>query len=442
MKNKINFGFFALCLTGILIFSACEEKDPRFENNDNPMEITAVHLQDGDDDVTDRTVTFARLGQLIRLEGKGFFGVKSVYINGESAYANPTLLSDNSLIVRVPSTAPTTDADDDVRNTIVLKKANLNYTYPFEIRESAPSITNISHTLPQAGEEITIYGSGLIDITSIVFPGDITVNEGITFDEEDGKWCKAIVPEGVSEDGGSILVLGANGGAYSPAYFNCKKHVVHNFDDVNNQSWSGGTISENLSAKIPTEGVGPKSQGTYRSLNTPGNTIAADAPKVAYYWAKQNMWGEILNPLIPGSTPCSEVAVQMDIYVEGVWNSGYIRIVVADGWGTNRYCMLYAPWESFGKRIPFENPGCWFTITLPFSDSDDWKDGTFADVMTIVQTAVSDKYNQWGPWFDNDAYNDVAAEATDAVIYFDNMRIVTLETPAYSDYADEETNVE
>ncbi|MDR0799655.1 MAG: glycan-binding surface protein [Dysgonamonadaceae bacterium] len=437
MKNKVNIFLIALACS-LNFFSCKEEENSPYSNNNNPVEITTVHLQDGKNNVLDRTVPFARLGQLIRLEGSGFYGVKEVLINGTSTYINPTLMSDNSMIVRVPSTAPTADAPADVKNTIILKKSSLTYKYEFEIRAAAPSITRISHTLPKAGEEITLYGTGLAEITKIIFPGEIEITENILFDEEDGKWCTVTVPAGVSEDGGSILILGANGGAYSPAYFNFQKGVVHNFDDVNNYSWSGGDVSGDLSAVIPTgSGNLPKSQGKYRSLNTPDHTVPADAPKAAYYWMKQNMWTEQLTPLIPLNTPSSEVAVQMDIFVEGIWNSGYIRMVIADGWGADRYCMFYAPWESFGKRIPFENPGCWYTVTIPFSESSDFKNATFADILAQVQVAVSDKYNQWGPWLDNDKYNDIEAEATDVVIYFDNLRIVPLDTPTYSDFEDE-----
>ena len=439
MKNKINR---LLMVTGWFVcslgFYSCDEWEPRYNDNDEPMEIKSVHLQNSRDKVRDRTVLFVRLGQLIRLEGSGFFGVKEVCINGVSAYINPTLMSDNSMIVRVPSTAPTTDAADNVRNTIVLKKKNLTYKYDFEIRSAAPTITRISHTLPQAGEEITIYGTGLMDIAKIIFPGDIEVTEGITFDEEDGKWCTVTVPANVSDQGGSVLVLGANGGAYSSAYFNFRKGIVHNFDDVNNHAWSRGAVSDDLSALIPAAGNGPKSQGKYRSLNTADRTVNAGIPEDAAYFARQNMWGDQLSPLIQGFTPASEVAVQMDIYVSGVWNSGYIRMVIADGWGTNRYCMLYAPWESFGKRISFDNPGCWYTVTFPFGDSKDFAESTFADILAQVQIAVSDRYNQWGPWLCNDTYNDVEAENTNVVIYFDNLRIVPLTTPTYSDFENEE----
>ena len=436
MNILIKHTIIILSLLTVFHFQACKEVDDMYIDNDNPITVTSVHLQDADDTVLDRPVTFARLGQLIRLEGSGFLGIREVIINGESAYLNPTLLTDNSLIVRVPRLAPTVDATAEVKNKIVLKKKSITLTHVFEIRDAAPSISRVSHTLPKAGEEITIYGRGLVGVKSITFPGNVVVTTGIVSDV-DGEWCKVNVPAGVSDDGGSILVIGVNGGAYSPAYFNFKKGIVHNFDDVNNSSWSQGESSENLTAVIPTLGTGPKSQGIYRSLNKDAKLMPAnDSPvDITRYWINNSAWTNILTEeVIPGNTPTAEVAVQMDIYFEGVWNSGNIRFVVADGSGASRFCMIYAPWESFGKRVPVENPGSWFTITLPFNLSIDYEDTDFQYVMSTVTAAA---YPQSGPWLENGNINDAPSEPTTLNVYFDNIRIVPLKTPTYSDFGDE-----
>lgn len=434
--NKIRIQYHWGIVLLLLLLTACvEEQNPVFVDNDTPITITSVHLQDADDTVLDRPVHFARLGQLIRLQGSGFLGVREVYINGVSAYLNPTLLSDNSMILRVPRTAPTLEAAQQVRNTIVLKKRNINYTHAFNIRDAAPSVHRISHTLPQPGEEITIYGSGLVAISSITFPGNVVVTSGIVSDE-DGEWCTVIVPPGISPDGGSVLVIGANGGAYSPAYFNFRRGIVHNFDDVNNQSWSQGESSDDLNVLLPATGTGAKSQGIYRSLNRnsremPANDVPVD---ITRYWINNSVWDDILTEsVIPGITPTSEVAIQMDIYFTGTWNSGNIRFVVTDGFGSNRFALIYAPWESFGRRVPVVNPGFWFTITLPFNLSEDFLETDFQYVMSTVKTAP---FAQSGPWLENGNINDAPSEATTLNVFFDNIRIVPLTTPTFSDFSE------
>jgi hypothetical protein len=85
--------------------------------------------------------------------------------------------------------------------------------------------------------------------------------------------------------------------------------------------------------------------------------------------------------------------------------------------------------------VPFENPGCWYTITLPFSDSDDYSGKTFADVVASMTSA---QYKQSGPWFHNIGIPDVFEPLdTNVKVYFDNLRVVPLDTPVYDEFGDE-----
>lgn len=434
MKNLNFYNKAKHLILGVMFLSLALGGCEKNKQNSGPMSINAVYLQNVNSDVPDRKVEFARLGQTIRIEGAGFLGVQRIYINGYQTSFNSALATDNNIWLSIGAQTPTLDSAPDKLNTIILEKDGQQFQYSFEIRSSAPVISRISHTLPQAGEKITIYGSGLQAIESITFPGGIVVTDGIESDNEEGLYCTVTVPANVSAEGGSLLVIGANGGAYSPDYFNFRKGLLHNFDNVNTQAWSNGRISEDLDAILPATGGGPKSQGRYRSLNKDGDAIAAAdaAVDVTRYWINNSVWASMIsNSVIPATTATNQVAVQMDVYVEGDWNSGNIRFVVADGFGTSRYALLYAPWESGGIRIPFENPGHWFTITMPFSDSNDFEGQTFGDVLSVVSTV---SYAQAGPWLENGPINGVAAAATNVNIYFDNIRIVPLNAPTYSDF--------
>lgn len=440
MKN-INFKSLLSILTFVALavfafmFNSCENNDDKATSA--PVKITKVYLEDAQSSVPDREVTFARLGQTIRLEGSGFTGVTKVYINGYDNYFNPVFVTDNSMWITISQDVPTIDAPEDVRNTIRVVKSSSNFfVFPFEIRSAAPTITSITHTMPMAGDKITIYGTGLQGITSITFPGNVVVTDGIISDNEKGEFCIVTVPEGVSDDGGSLLVIGANGGAYSPACFNFKNGVFHDFDNVNNYSWASGIDDAGtaLTELIPNSGEGPKSQGGYQCFNKNGDTIAANVD--IRYWTNSSSWPSALLSVIPASTSTSDCGVQMDIYVEGVWNSGVIRMVMADGYGTDRYCMIYRPWYVNEKVVPFQNPGCWFTVTLPFSLSEDYEGKTFGDVVNSMMNAT---YKQSGPWFHNIGVPDVFDPvATNVKVYFDNLRVVPLNTPTYSDFPEEE----
>jgi len=435
MKNigiysRITYGFVAVILVAITL-SGCKKDN---NSSSGPIKIDAVYLQDVNSDVPDRAVEFARIGQTIRISGNGFSGIQRIYVNGRQTSFNSALATNQNIWLSIGQSTPTIDADPEERNTIVLEKDGQQYSYSFEVRATAPTITRISHTMPKPGEQIIIYGTGLQSVRSVTFPGGIEVTSGIVSDDEEGTYCIVTMPDNVSDEGGSILVIGANGGAYSPAYFNIKKGVLHNFDNVNTAAWSNGEISDDLNAVLPAAGEGPKSQGIYRSLNKDSKMMAASDASVdiTRYWINNSVWGSMIdNTVIPRSTPTDQIAVQMDIFVKGEWNSGDIRFVVADGFGTSRYSLVYAPWEVDGARVPFENPGNWFTITMPFSDSQDFVGTDFQGILSLLSTVT---YAQAGPWLENGPVNGVAAESTNVNIYFDNIRIVPLNTPTYSDY--------
>jgi hypothetical protein len=442
MKNRININFWTLFLfvglsVPVLFFNSCKDDDD--EGSTTPMKIEKVFLENAQSSMTDRDLSlygnFVRLGQTVRLQGSGFTGLKQILVNGKVCTFNPVFVTDNNIIFQISSTVPTTEAPDDVRNTIKLVKSESNtFVLPFEIRAAAPSITNVSHTMPQAGDEITLTGKGLQGVTAVIFPGNIEAAT-FTYDDEEGEWVKVTVPDGITGSG-SITVIGANGGAYSPAYFNYTEGLVHNFDNVQNYSWGSGVDNTALTDLIPASGNLPKSQGGYQVFNANGN-LAANADQ--RFWLNSNaIFGNITSH-IPGSTAAANCGMQMDIYVEGEWNSGIIRMVMADGSGSSRYCMIYQPVyldEKTYDKTAFVNPGGWFTITLPFALSADYDEKTLDDVVASMSAA---SYKQAGPWFENSGITDVfdPITATEKV-YFDNIRFVPLAIPEYSDFPDEE----
>ncbi len=118
-SSWIYFSFLGAMLIGFL-FTGCSDDD----SEGGTITVNSVYLEDVNSTVPDREVTFARLGQLLRIEGSGFTGLKRIYINGFQTSFNPVYVSDNSLLVRISGDTPTIDAEDDVRNTIRLANDN------------------------------------------------------------------------------------------------------------------------------------------------------------------------------------------------------------------------------------------------------------------------------------------------------------------------------
>lgn len=447
-------------LAGILLavgFASCSDDD----NYGEAVSISKIYLEDATSEVPDREISFARLGQMLRLEGSGFSNVRKVYINGYDTYFNPTLVSDNSMIIRVSYDTPTIDAQESERNTIRMVNDGNTTTYKFDIRSASPSITRISNTMPNVGEEILVFGSGLTEVSEVIFPGEIIVTEGITSDE-DGDFFTVRMPEGVSENGGSLFVTGSNGGAYSPAYFNCKTGVILDFDENGSQGFWGwsetGSMINDEDLESETIGKGNLSQGNYAAHHPARKTEAFPAAtnRNSEVWTAGNDvddWRSQFSSAIPTTTLASQVAFQFDMHVDGRWSeSGFLKIVLINNFNGGEWagaCYNYVPWLQNGTVVPYESPG-WVTITIPFSHFYAFSEGdfTFED---ILETRENANYKNFGFYFENsdfnlsqitknesDAETEFTSSPSNTKVYTDNWRVVSLETPVYSDFPSEE----
>ncbi len=437
-------------ILGVLLcgffLTACSTDD---DTNDSEIIVDAVYLQDVDSSVPDREVEFARLGQLLRLEGSGFTGMRRVFINGFQTDFNPVYVSDNSMLIRISEDTPVSEASEDVRNTIRLVKDNTETTVIFEIRSSAPTITEVSHTLPKVGEEITVYGTGLMEVSRVVFPGNVEVTTGITYDEEDGEFFTVTVPEGVSEQGGSIYVETANGVAYSPAFFNVEPGIILNFDGKGTMGeWGTNLTQEDLESEVI--GEGHVSQGNYVPHGpADGETYGAAKNRLSEVWTSgEENWRSQYTDMIPADTPLDEVAFQFDIFVPEAWvGTGFLKIMLINNFNGGEWAggiYNYVPWIVDGEVVPFETEG-WTTVTIPLTDFYMFNDGgdyTFGDVLAYRESAT---YKNFGIFFENSDFNlnqlpeysadvEFPSSETSVQVYTDNWRIVSLDTPTVTDF--------
>ena len=457
MKTTKYLGIAALAL-GLVTFSACSDDD---NGSDKTMTIQKVYLQDADASVKDREVDFARLGQLVRIEGTGFTGLKRIYINGYQTEFNNALMTDNNVWVQFSSNTPIADADASVRNTIRFWKSETNYVdYQFTVRAASPSITSISCTLPQPGETVVVNGTNLQETTSVTLPGGTTITTGIISDE-DGEWFSFTMPDGISE-GGSIISEGANGQAKSPAYFNEKRGMILDFDGNGTQGGWSATYTSDDDVQDPLN----SGRGTCVPL-VPASVLAEGGIKNG---AHGNGWFTAGNdvddwtqfyPAVPADTPVEEVALQFDIYCPMPWTgAGYIEFTFQNnlsnyGWGstetTNTKNITYptavcwCPWfdETTNKVTdePFMTTG-WQTITIPLSKVGKYQDEgvyTFADV---IADRNGGSYKNFGMFLVNsdikiDDDNVIETGMFNQMIYVDNWRIVPYKSFTISDFPEE-----
>ena len=439
-------------------FVACENDEDT--SGSTPIVVSKIYLEDTESSVVDRPVEFIRTGQVIRIEGSGFVGMRNVYINGYNTYFNPVYVSDNSMLLQLSGDTPITEAEETDRNIIHFVKTGTELKYPFIIRAAAPSITSISHTLPLAGEQITIYGKGLHETTKVIFPGNKEVTEGIISDE-DGEFVTVTVPTELTESG-SVFVEGANGGAYSPAYFNCKSGVILDFDGLGKQGFWNRTETSSMMDNTDLEsaiiGTGNVSQGNY-CAHRPARfaTLGQGKNRLTEVWTagtNEDDWDGQFEDLIPVNTLVSEVAFQFDVYVPQEWaNTGFLKICLVNNFSGGEWAKEtynYVPWVVEKAVVPFKTEG-WTTVTIPFSKfyafSATDKSFTFQDVLKARKDM---KYQNFGMFFENSDFNlgnitkntadaavEFASSVTSVSVYTDNWRVVSLATPTYTDFPEE-----
>lgn len=445
-------------------FISCNDDDPYFEEDaqNSPIKVTQAYLEDRESSVPDRPVDFARLGQHIRLEGQGLYGVRKVYINGYDTYFNRAFVSDNSMLITVNASTPITDCDPEMRDKIRLVKDGAEFTFDLTIRAASPTVTSISNTLPMPGEKVTVYGTGFQETSEITLPGGVKVTEGIVSDNEDGEWFTFVMPAGVTE-GGSIEAVNANGVAKSPAFFNERRGMILDCDGtgvfgkwdatydpaecVTDPSGTGRGLCISAVPESILNNGGIKANGQGNGWFTAGNDEPTDD------WAR-------MYDLIPWNTSISEVAFQFDVYCPDPLSTGLLEFTFQNnlsnyGFGTSEtsatygsaYAVCWIPWLQNGVFTPFQTDN-WITITIPLTSVGKYQDDS---VSYVFQDVVNDRnagsYRNFGMFFVNKDVeytdgNTYTSEPFNQGLYVDNWRIVPFKQFTVSDFPDEEEDQE
>lgn len=461
MKSIMNILAKVSLFVFIIGFAACENDDSKYDST--PIQVTQIYLEDYKSNVPDRPVDFARLGQMIRIEGSGFLGMKKVYINGFDTYFNLTYLTDKSMLISVSTKTPVIDAEESLRNTIRFVKTGTELSLPFVIRAAMPVVTSMNNTLPKSGETVVVYGKNLHETVLLTLPGDIEVTE-VESDEE-GEWYSFVMPSGVTESG-SIYSEGANGMAATPAYFNFTDCMILDFDGRGAQgfwSWSetGSMINdEDLATDPLSSGRGKCVQLIpERILSGANGGVLAGKPRATECWTAggdtSDDWTYMYD-FIPEDTPLDEVAFQFDIYVPDAWSTtGQIQVNLFNnfnfsGIGTDddgQRTAFYVPYIQSGALESFTTEGAWQTVTIPFSEFGFYanqladEEATPPTFMNVVNDRLAATYQNFGMGIVNTDFTYLGVTVTASLmhqkIYTDNWRVVPYAEIEISDFDDE-----
>jgi hypothetical protein len=174
----------------------------------------------------DSLTTAGKGGNLYQIVGTNLGSVISVSFNGVNAYFNPALVSDNSILVTIPTTAPFNSSQSAVLSVTTLHGTA---TYKFSILQPPPTITSFAPVAASAGDTITINGVVLDAATSVTFG---TVAAKIVSNTT--SQIKVLLPAGVVQ--AFITVTTAGGSGTSTNSFGYKYLI---YADALTTGWGG-----------------------------------------------------------------------------------------------------------------------------------------------------------------------------------------------------------
>lgn len=265
--------------------------------------------------------------------------------------------------------------------------------------DPAPSITSVDKTMPSPGETVTITGRNLQFVDHVYLPvrgGEVEVTE-IT---PGSKELKIVVPE-ADYVAGSVRCMSssAHESCFSPAYMFCYDCVFfHNFiSDGYKAPYKGSEFEYSIN------NMGTLKSGVVNlsSSDLPDGHALATLDEVCHPDSLLSFFGKTpikweqatgtddkdgylrfstadrfqyvldnCNGHLTPRMPCSEVALQMDVFVvsngEPVWNTGYLSYRLNKDQNSLTSSMLanVAMWEK-GSPMSFEDG--WKTLTIPLS---------------------------------------------------------------------------
>lgn len=394
--NKIsNLLLTALVVTTGISMQSCEDQPDEFELTDGTPTIN--YIRPASASAKDSLLVQAYPQANICLVGSNLTSIQQMYFNDKKAILNTSFITDNTLVVQIPSEIP-----DLVTDKIYMITANHDtLTYDFHIVIPAPNVTQMSCEYATPGSIATVYGNYFIDDPNV--PLTVTFPDGkqaeIKSISSTRSSMQIIVPECTTE--GQITVKSIYGTSKSAFRYLDSRGMLFDFDKGNSvtgavlgcHGWHNGltiTDAENpISGKYLILGNATMSEdgawddGNFSFEYWPGNwqdpedyqgdgvrlTDLADFSDYANMSYKFEM-------CVPKSNPWSAGAMQF--IVGGVTKISMGNAGVKDIYGNelagcnNTYFNndelprgIYRPWEASGS---FDTADEWITVTLPISE--------------------------------------------------------------------------
>lgn len=342
---KIYIFNIAVVLLALASFSSCSDDDDKGGSGGGTPVVR--YVRPCDVTISDSLLTGGYLGSQIAIIGENLSGVNAIYFNDQKAKLNPNYVTNNAIIVTIPSGIPA-EKEDLIR----LYTKNDSCYYTFETLVPAPTAQTMTCEYVEDGDIAYIQGLYFINEDavplSVVFEGGAE-GEIISYDINN---IAVKVPIGAQS--GPIKITSVYGTGQSDFEFRDNRNMIMDFEDTSWNTWG-------LSA-FASEG-GPSGQymtleGTVGSWSWPANQL-----QVFYNHPTRN-------PIV-STGEIEDLALCFEVYSHEwhevpllMWFSNLADTHDVDGSAAQAH---WKPYLVNGVKTNYVTDG-WITVSIPLTD--------------------------------------------------------------------------
>lgn len=380
MKSKHKFfrlhmGLLFIIMAGsLLTFSSCEK-----EEEYGIPQITNIRVTDPGR--ADESLSVGELGQMIVIQGKNLRSAQHVFFNNVEAFFNPTLATDENLIVRIPNEFPT-----EITNAIKVVTKGGEASYNFVVDIPAPQAIDFPLEWVPEGEALTIRGDYFVNVNSVEFHGGATTTN---FNIVTPQKLEVMVPAGAQS--GPVKVHAVAGTATSRAHFRDNRNMMVDFSGAFPICWGGDAYvvnANNIPANVPVKPI--NGNFYYIKKDYAGGT----------WWIQETVIAYCGGLTVSGSK--ANWALAFEMWVGEAWDKNWFEIEM---FGDAMIYYEWRGWDSLGGEAKVLRNTGWMTVKIPLAN----------------MTALS------GDTFRMGRFGSYKAQHADVIEFaFDNFRFVPL----------------
>lgn len=352
----------------IFSFSSCSDDD----NGKNGGGGTPMvrYVRPCDATISDSLLVGAYLGERIAIIGENLTNVNKIYFNDQKAKLNPNFVTDNAIIITIPSGIPS-----EKKDLIKLYTNNDSCYYSFETKVPAPTGKSMTCEYVADGEIAYIQGLYFVHENAnplrVTFPGDID-GEIISHDVNN---IAVRVPQGAQS--GPLTITSVYGSKESYFNFRDERNLILDFDTLYpsggyNYGWHAGA-----------------GYGTDNGIS--GQYLIFKGAMTDKTWDDSNFgyerWTYLpTDPDFFNANKMEKYVLKFEVNIPDVWSSSALQVIftgAADVWmnwdypsggnPNNAYVSndafpraLWMPWTQASDKT-YATDG-WITVTIPMTE--------------------------------------------------------------------------